>query len=48
MQGFPLFLKVAQELQFGDSCRALKEKRIATCQALSGTGALYVGFRVLQ
>jgi aspartate aminotransferase len=41
--GVPSFVKLVQELQLGASHPALKEKRVVTVQALSGTGALRVG-----
>lgn len=37
------FNKLAQQLVFGENSQPLKEKRIVTVQAISGTGALRVG-----
>ena len=46
--GFPLFIKAAQEFLLGEGHPAIAEKRVATCQALSGTGSLYVGMSFLH
>lgn len=43
IEGLPAFLKATVELLFGDDCAAVKEGRVATLQALSGTGSLTVG-----
>eukprot|EP00003_Mantamonas_plastica_P023554 TRINITY_DN425_c0_g1_i6.p1 TRINITY_DN425_c0_g1~~TRINITY_DN425_c0_g1_i6.p1 ORF type:complete len:404 (+),score=131.01 TRINITY_DN425_c0_g1_i6:25-1212(+) len=46
--GNPTFLKKAAELAFHESNNALNEGRIASCQSLSGTGALRLGGAFLQ
>jgi len=43
IQGLNTFNKLAAQLAFGDDSKLLKEGRIVTTQALSGTGALRVG-----
>ena len=45
--GLPGFCKSAQKLAFGDS-PAVAEERIASMQALSGTGSLRVGTEFLS
>lgn len=46
--GFPLFLEAAQLLMFGKDSKASQEGRIASCQSLSGTGSLHIGFEFLH
>ena len=46
--GFPMFIKSAQEFLLGEDHPAIAEKRVATCQSLSGTGSLHVGFCFLH
>jgi len=41
--GVAAFNKLAQELMLGSDSQAIKDKRVVTVQALSGTGALRVG-----
>jgi aspartate aminotransferase len=41
--GTPALAKVSQELVFGQDAQILKDKRVVTVQALSGTGALRAG-----
>eukprot|EP00827_Trimyema_finlayi_P003094 TRINITY_DN27_c0_g1_i1.p1 TRINITY_DN27_c0_g1~~TRINITY_DN27_c0_g1_i1.p1 ORF type:complete len:436 (-),score=188.81 TRINITY_DN27_c0_g1_i1:77-1384(-) len=48
IEGLAEYNSAAQKLLFGDDNVALKEKRIATLQSLSGTGALFVGFQFLH
>lgn len=43
IEGNVEFCKLSRALAFGADCVAIKEKRIATVQALSGTGSLRVG-----
>lgn len=38
--GLPEFTAMTQALMFGDDHRILKEKRVHSCQSISGTGAL--------
>eukprot|EP00877_Chromochloris_zofingiensis_P004348 jgi/Chrzof1/13914/Cz08g17080.t1 len=45
--GNPTFCRLTRELAFGKSSQAIQEGRIATVQALSGTGALRVGAEFL-
>jgi aspartate aminotransferase len=45
--GDPLFCSATASFCFGASAKALKEQRVATVQALSGTGALRVGAEFL-
>ena len=45
--GFPLYVKAVQSFLLGDDHPALAEKRVATCQSLSGTGSLHSGFSFL-
>ncbi|KAH0577798.1 Aspartate aminotransferase [Spironucleus salmonicida] len=46
--GFAPFIKSAQEFLLGDDHVVLKEKRVATCQSISGSGSLHVGFCFLN
>lgn len=46
--GVPRFVSAAQELAFGPDNVALKEKRLASAQVLSGTGALRTGMEFLE
>nr|ANM86824.1 aspartate aminotransferase [Stygiella incarcerata] len=48
MQGIESFNKTCQEFAFGPENPALKEKRVATVQVLSGTGALRIGGEFLH
>lgn len=48
ISGTPAFRKAAAELLFGEDHPALKENRVATCQSLSGTGGLHIGFDYLH
>merc|ERR1711935_262730 len=48
IDGFKPFVESAQKLAFGDACSALKEGRVSSAQALSGTGGLRVGFEFLR
>jgi aspartate/tyrosine/aromatic aminotransferase len=43
IEGEPLFRTAAAKLMFGPESKAIKEKRIATVQSLSGTGSLRLG-----
>lgn len=45
--GFDVFIKATREFAFGSDSKALKENRIATVQALSGTGALRLGMDII-
>ena len=40
--------RAAATLLFGEDCTALREKRVATCQSLSGTGALTLAAHLIQ
>ena len=42
------FIEATQRFCFGNKSKALQEKRIATVQTLSGTGALRVGAEFLK
>ncbi|CAL6054043.1 Aspartate_aminotransferase [Hexamita inflata] len=46
--GYPLFLKSCQEFLLGEDHTAIAEKRVASCQSLSGTGSLHVGMCFLM
>jgi len=48
IDGFKPFVESSQKLAFGDACSALKEGRVCSAQALSGTGGLRVGFEFLR
>jgi aspartate/tyrosine/aromatic aminotransferase len=48
IDGLPLFNQSSQNLIFGSDNSAVKDGRIVTVQALSGTGALRVGFEFLH
>ncbi|KAG5180696.1 aspartate aminotransferase [Tribonema minus] len=48
IDGSKEFQALTRELLFGADCAALKEGRIATAQALGGTGALRLGFELLR
>lgn len=47
IDGLAQFNTAAQQLIFGKDSKAVKEGRIVTTQAISGTGALRVGFEFL-
>lgn len=42
--GYQPFVETAQKLILGENSQALKDKRVASLQTLSGTGALRIGF----
>jgi len=44
VQGSEKFLNAATTLAYGPNSKAVREKRIAACQVLSGTGGLRLGF----
>ncbi|KAJ5175685.1 uncharacterized protein N7482_001562 [Penicillium canariense] len=46
--GLPSFRVLATELVFGKDSAVIQEKRVASCQALSGTGALHVAGTMLM
>ncbi|KAH8606333.1 putative Aminotransferase class I and II [Trypanosoma vivax] len=46
--GIPAFLELSQKLCFGETCTALRDGRVASCQALGGTGALRLGGELLR
>jgi len=48
IDGFKPFVESAQKLAFGENSAALKEGRVCSSQALSGTGGLRVGFEFLR
>lgn len=48
IEGLPAFREATVELLLGNDCNAVKEKRVATLQALSGTGSLAVGAQFLH
>ena len=48
MGGDPVFCGLTRKLAFGEGCEAAAAGRIATVQALSGTGALRVGAEFLK
>lgn len=45
--GIPEFTNVAAKLSLGDNSSVIKEKRNATVQSISGTGALRIGAEFL-
>ena len=47
IDGLPSFLKVSTELLYGADSPAVKEKRLAIAQSISGTGALRVGAEMI-
>ncbi len=48
IDGLPAFCKGARNILFGDDSPAIKDNRIATCQSISGTGSLSLGFTFLS
>lgn len=48
IDGLAGFNKSSQNLIFGENSAAVKEGRIVTVQALSGTGSLRVGFEFIK
>jgi aspartate/tyrosine/aromatic aminotransferase len=46
--GYAPFIKACQNFLLGEDHPALAEGRVATCQSLSGTGSLHVGFCFLH
>lgn len=46
--GLPAFTAAAATLMFGADCPALSEKRISSCQTLSGTGSLTVAAHFIK
>jgi aspartate aminotransferase len=48
IEGLALYLKVSQRLVFGTGSAAIVERRVASVQTLSGTGALFLGFLFLS
>ncbi|KAJ5409001.1 hypothetical protein N7509_002884, partial [Penicillium cosmopolitanum] len=46
--GVPSFRTLAMDLILGESSAAVREERVASCQALSGTGALYIAGTMLK
>jgi len=46
--GVPEFNKVAANLLFGENSKEIKEERVASIQALSGTGALRVAGQFMR
>ncbi|MEW5303600.1 MAG: hypothetical protein WDW38_009009 [Sanguina aurantia] len=46
--GIPAFCDASQRLAFGEGSSALRERRVVTAQALSGTGALRLGAELLS
>ena len=48
IEGLPGFLKATVDLLFGNDCAAVKEGRVATLQALSGTGSLAVAAQFIN
>src|SRR3990172_1008698 len=48
IDGLAAYDKAVRELVFGSSCRALKENRTVTIQALGGTGGLKIGADFLK
>lgn len=48
IDGLPAFNTAVQKMIFGETCKALQEKRIVTTQALGGTGALKIGADFLR
>ncbi len=48
IDGLADFNTGARNLLFGADSPAIKEERIATCQSISGTGALSLGFTFLS
>lgn len=48
MEGLPEFLSAHARLVFGDDSEAIAHKRVASCQAVSGTGSLRLGAEFLK
>jgi len=48
IDGIASYMKKASALAFGDKHEAMTSNRVATCQSISGTGALRVGFEFLR
>ena len=48
IDGTPEFCSGARNLIFGKDSPAVQQKRVATCQSISGTGALSLGFSFLN
>jgi len=48
IDGLPEFNKVSSQLLFGEQAKELSEKRVASTQALSGTGALRLAAQYLR
>lgn len=46
--GYVPFVETAQKLILGENAEALKDKRVASLQTLSGTGALRIGFDFIR
>ncbi|CRL17816.1 Aspartate/other aminotransferase [Penicillium camemberti] len=46
--GLPSFRTLATDLVFGKQSAAIREGRVASCQALSGTGALHIAGTMLK
>lgn len=46
--GYAPFLKVAQELLFGENSNIINEKKVYTIQSISGTGSLRLGAEFLK
>jgi len=48
IEGYDKFNELATKLLYGENSPAIKEKRIATIQSISGTGALRIGSEFLR
>lgn len=48
IDGLPEFTKAAAKLILGEDSKALKEKRVAVVQSISGTGALRIGAELIR
>ncbi|RNF12454.1 putative aspartate aminotransferase, mitochondrial [Trypanosoma rangeli] len=48
INGVPAFVTAAQKLCFGEDCPALRDGRVASCQAVGGTSALRIGGELLS
>lgn len=48
IEGTPEFGVGTRNLIFGKGSKVVEENRVATCQSISGTGALSLGFTFLS
>lgn len=48
LEGLPEFISAHAKLVFGEESEAIQNKRVASCQAVSGTGSLRLGAEFLK